>query len=106
MCYDYYYYSRRVGAAIFGGNTAGSSGGGGIVTGTSHMRGAVATYVPSSHDFRYRDINTPFDEPMRMRFFVIKSLTYENLVVSVRKGLWATHRNHERILNEAYIQDQ
>lgn len=38
-----------------------------------------------------------------MRFFVIKSLTYENLVVSVRKGLWATHRNHERILNEAYL---
>jgi hypothetical protein len=37
---------------------------------------------------------------------VIKSLNVKNLAVSVRRGLWRTHRNNERTLNEAYASSE
>ncbi|CAM6088244.1 unnamed protein product [Calypogeia fissa] len=36
------------------------------------------------------------------RFFIVKSSNRENLELSVERGLWATHRNNESKLNEAY----
>lgn len=36
------------------------------------------------------------------RFFIVKSSNRENLELSVARGLWATHRNNEAKLNEAF----
>jgi RNA recognition motif-containing protein len=36
------------------------------------------------------------------RFFVVKSLTVQDLEASVRKGTWATQSHNEKVLNEAY----
>ncbi|XP_024536963.1 30-kDa cleavage and polyadenylation specificity factor 30-like [Selaginella moellendorffii] len=35
------------------------------------------------------------------RYFIVKSSNRENLELSVRRGVWATHRNNEAKLNEA-----
>eukprot|EP00898_Chlorokybus_atmophyticus_P004558 jgi/Chlat1/5102/Chrsp33S05101 len=44
----------------------------------------------------------PHLPPGSCRFFLIKSLNYENLEISVRHGVWATHRNNEGKLLEAF----
>jgi len=49
---------------------------------------------------RFVDLGIPWPEQARVRFFVIKSLNYKNLAQSVRRGVWRTHRNNERTLNE------
>ncbi|MCO5594507.1 hypothetical protein L7F22_048539 [Adiantum nelumboides] len=36
------------------------------------------------------------------RYFVVKSCNRENLDLSVTRGMWATHRNNEAKLNEAF----
>lgn len=36
------------------------------------------------------------------RFFIVKSSNRENLNLSLERGLWATHRNNEAKLNDAY----
>lgn len=36
------------------------------------------------------------------RYFIVKSSNKENLELSVERGLWATHRNNEAKLNEAF----
>lgn len=36
------------------------------------------------------------------RFFIVKSLTIEDLEASVRTGVWATQSHNERVLNNAY----
>lgn len=36
------------------------------------------------------------------RYFIVKSSNRENLELSVARGLWATHRNNEAKLNEAF----
>lgn len=36
------------------------------------------------------------------RYFIVKSSNRENLELSVERGLWATHRNNEAKLNEAF----
>jgi hypothetical protein len=36
------------------------------------------------------------------RFFVLKSLTVEDLELSVRTNIWATQSHNEEILNSAY----
>ncbi|KUJ22408.1 uncharacterized protein LY89DRAFT_575586 [Mollisia scopiformis] len=36
------------------------------------------------------------------KFFVVKSLTVEDLELSVRNGIWATQSHNEEILNKAY----
>lgn len=38
----------------------------------------------------------------RDRFFILKSLTLEDLELSVRTGLWATQSHNEEILNDAF----
>lgn len=44
-----------------------------------------------------RDVSTASD-----RYFVVKSLTVEDLELSVRNGQWATQSHNEEILNKAY----
>lgn len=39
---------------------------------------------------------------VKERFFVVKSLTVEDLDLSVRNGIWATQAHNEAALNEAY----
>ncbi|EWM27410.1 Zinc finger, CCCH-type [Nannochloropsis gaditana] len=51
---------------------------------------------------RFPDLGLPWPDQARVRFFVIKSLNYKNLAQSVRRGVWRTHRNNERTLNEAF----
>jgi hypothetical protein len=36
------------------------------------------------------------------KFFVVKSLTVEDLDLSVRNGIWATQAHNEAALNKAY----
>ena len=36
------------------------------------------------------------------RFFVVKSLTLEDLELSVKNGIWATQAHNEAVLNKAY----
>ncbi|KAI9887015.1 MAG: hypothetical protein M1823_001159 [Watsoniomyces obsoletus] len=41
-------------------------------------------------------------EGVRNRYFIVKSLTVEDLESSVRNGIWATQKHNETVLNEAY----
>ena len=36
------------------------------------------------------------------KFFIVKSLTVEDLELSVRNGIWATQSHNEEALNKAY----
>lgn len=38
----------------------------------------------------------------RDKFFIVKSLTVEDLEASVRNGIWATQAHNEITLNEAH----
>ena len=40
--------------------------------------------------------------PAAEKFFVVKSLTVEDLELSVRNGVWATQSHNEEVLNKAY----
>ncbi|GJP82677.1 hypothetical protein CLOP_g12929 [Closterium sp. NIES-67] len=40
--------------------------------------------------------------PGTTRYFIVKSNNLENLELSAQRGMWATHRNNEGKLNEAY----
>lgn len=39
---------------------------------------------------------------LRDKYFVVKSLTVEDLELSVRNGIWATQSHNEDVLNQAY----
>jgi hypothetical protein len=41
-------------------------------------------------------------EPAEDKYFVVKSLTVEDLELSVRNGIWATQSHNEEILNKAF----
>lgn len=40
--------------------------------------------------------------PPKDKFFIVKSLTVEDLELSVRNGIWATQSHNEEALNKAY----
>jgi hypothetical protein len=40
--------------------------------------------------------------PVKHKFFIVKSLTVEDLELSVRNGIWATQSHNEQALNKAY----
>ena len=44
----------------------------------------------------------PNQDKAKERFFVVKSLTVEDLELSARNGIWATQAHNEAALNEAY----
>ena len=39
---------------------------------------------------------------MHEKFFIVKSLTLQDLELSVRNGIWATQTHNEEALNKAY----
>ncbi|KAL2620215.1 hypothetical protein R1flu_000420 [Riccia fluitans] len=59
----------------------------------------VANGSPNPPPFTSAAIPLP---PGFCRFFIVKSSNRENLELSVERGLWATHRNNESKLNEAF----
>lgn len=44
----------------------------------------------------------PADSSVQDKYFVVKSLTIEDLELSVRNGIWATQGHNEDALNKAY----
>lgn len=36
------------------------------------------------------------------KYFIVKSLTLQDLELSIRKGIWATQSHNEDVLNKAY----
>ena len=49
----------------------------------------------------------PRPQRSKDRFFIVKSLTVQDLEQSVRNGIWATQTHNESSLNEAYeVSDQ
>jgi hypothetical protein len=59
----------------------------------SNSTSPVSSSNPMSHN---RQPNRP------LRYFIVKSLSQENLEISVRKGVWATQRHNEPKFNEAF----
>lgn len=47
-------------------------------------------------------IDTQDITPSKDKYFVVKSLTVEDLELSVRNGIWATQTHNEESLNKAY----
>jgi hypothetical protein len=47
-----------------------------------------------------RDTESP--KASKDKFFIVKSLTVEDLELSVRNGIWATQSHNEEALNKAY----
>jgi hypothetical protein len=46
--------------------------------------------------------NSVVDGAQQDRFFILKSLTIEDLELSVRTGIWATQSHNEEVLNSAF----
>jgi hypothetical protein len=44
----------------------------------------------------------PSDAKVPEKFFIVKSLTLQDLEQSVRNGIWATQSHNEQILNKAF----
>lgn len=40
--------------------------------------------------------------PAANKYFIVKSLTLQDLELSIRNGIWATQSHNEDILNKAY----
>lgn len=57
----------------------------------------VAEDVDKAASTSGEDISLPKD-----KFFVVKSLTVEDLQLSVRNGIWATQSHNEESLNQAF----
>ncbi|ESZ98888.1 hypothetical protein SBOR_0746 [Sclerotinia borealis F-4128] len=53
-------------------------------------------------DERTHDPDMESSPPPKDKFFVVKSLTVEDLELSVRNGIWATQTHNEEALNKAY----
>ncbi|KAH7034915.1 YT521-B-like domain-containing protein [Microdochium trichocladiopsis] len=58
---------------------------------------------PSSHTEHEQSMTQTSDRSLqRDRFFVLKSLTVDDLELSVRTGVWATQSHNEEVLNKAF----
>jgi len=57
---------------------------------------------PDPLDERAADAESPAVARVQEKFFVVKSLTVEDLEMSVRNGIWATQAHNEAALNKAY----
>ncbi|KAM3514740.1 hypothetical protein MY11210_001581 [Beauveria gryllotalpidicola] len=56
---------------------------------------------PEAIDVRVDSRNTPANA-QRDRFFILKSLTHQDLEQSVKTGVWATQSHNEQLLNNAF----
>lgn len=67
---------------------------------------AALAALPIAESQGMSDANSPggLDPPLRMpeRYFILKSLTVEDLELSKQSGVWATQTHNEAILNRAY----
>lgn len=52
------------------------------------------------------EASQPADASVNDKYFVVKSLTVEDLELSVRNGIWATQGHNEDALNKAYEVNQ
>jgi hypothetical protein len=58
---------------------------------------------PDQHEEPTEDKDAPPPAAkVKEKFFVVKSLTVEDLEMSVRTGIWATQAHNEAALNKAY----
>lgn len=70
-------------------------------------RGSSASPDPQEQDSQYNTRpepppQSPSQEKVKEKFFVVKSLTIEDLERSVQSGVWATQAHNEAALTEAY----
>ncbi|KAF2222053.1 YT521-B-like domain-containing protein [Elsinoe ampelina] len=61
-----------------------------------------ATAAPNEGQLPHRDFDTKTSAPSVDRYFVVKSLTLQDLEASVRDGIWATQSHNETALKEAF----
>lgn len=66
--------------------------------------GSASTPVPASSGEEIGAVASPADggPAQRDRFFILKSLTVEDIELSVRTGIWATQSHNEESLNSAF----
>lgn len=85
----------------------------GTVSGVSVPTGPAALTPQLSPDLEAEKVSKETDEnaqesdrespPLsKDKYFVVKSLTVEDLELSVRNGIWATQAHNEEALNKAY----
>lgn len=63
---------------------------------------AKVTPVAAPFPVEQRDISPESSTPQKDKFFILKSLTVEDLELSVRTGIWATQAHNEETLNAAF----
>ena len=63
---------------------------------------AKVTPVAAPFPVEQRDISPESSTPQKDKFFILKSLTVEDLELSVRTGIWATQAHNEETLNTAF----
>lgn len=58
---------------------------------------------PASEDVPSRKVSKENESPLNKdKFFILKSLTVEDLELSVQTGIWATQSHNEEALNKAF----
>lgn len=71
--------------------------------GTSSGQGAAAQESgPAAQSAADSKEKGPEQPPVKDKYFIVKSLTVEDLDLSVRNGLWATQSHNEETLNKAF----
>jgi len=66
----------------------------------SHDENLEATQEQAVEESVETETSTSLKVPEK--FFIVKSLTLQDLEQSVRTGIWATQSHNEEILNKAY----
>ncbi|POS86990.1 hypothetical protein EPUL_000979 [Erysiphe pulchra] len=72
------------------------------VTSTSSPMSQAETYGNDAQTEANKETSVETNMIHRDRFFVVKSLTVEDLELSVKNKVWATQSHNEKILNEAF----
>lgn len=72
------------------------------VTNTSSPKGQAEKNGTDSQSEANKETPVEIDTIHKDRFFVIKSLTVEDLELSVKNKVWATQSHNEKVLNEAF----
>ncbi len=76
---------------------------GGVPTGPAALGGGKIEGGKWDGEEGGNSATTPEEEtPSKDKYFIVKSLTVEDLEMSVRKGVWATQSHNEAALDKAY----
>ncbi|KAI1498843.1 YT521-B-like domain-containing protein [Biscogniauxia marginata] len=91
-------------AAPTGPAATSSSGQSGPMDSTQNPQSPVVETPASASDIQVETKNRPAVETstQKDKFFILKSLTVEDLELSVRNGVWATQSHNEETLNDAF----